>query len=86
MVAMDTLPFTSSCVYNLERSGRNDRTRSRLTMRKRFDAAAYDFKVATPFFSNKEREFAYEWFLKENNCEYPTPRQVVEGVARFFEV
>ena len=54
-------------------------------MREQFDAAAYDFKVATPFFSNKAIEFATEWFVKENNCEYPTPRQVVEGVARFFE-
>ena len=55
-------------------------------MRKQFDAAAYDFKVATPFFSNKGIEFANEWFVKENNQKYPTPRQVVEGVARFFKV
>ena len=38
-------------------------------MRKQFDAAAYDFKVATPFFSNKAMEFAYEWLVKENNKE-----------------
>ena len=55
-------------------------------MRKQFDAAAYDFKVATPFFSNKMMEFATEWGIKENNVQEPTPRQVVEGVARFFEV
>ena len=55
-------------------------------MRKQFDAAAYNFKVATPFFSNKGMEFAHEWRVKENNFDYPTPRQVVEGVARFFDV
>ena len=55
-------------------------------MRKQFDAAAYDFKVATPFFSNMAMEFAGEWRLKENDLQYPTPRQVVEGVARFFMV
>ena len=84
MIATGVMPYGHMNYYKLVRSSCNDRRRSRLTMRKQFDASNFKWQKATPFFAKSVKEFANEWWRDHNGRKRATPRQVITGLARFY--
>ena len=74
---MGVAPIAKQVEFKIVSTKNNDRRRSRITQRKAYDVSTYNVIPTYPIFAKKAQEFASEWFIRCNNEELPTPRQVI---------
>ena len=72
-------------VFPVVKTERNDRRRAR-SQRK---SSGFDFNLANKLkddFAREAGEFGLWWSKEYNDYELPTPRQVLAGLQKFFEM